>query len=147
MKKHKASEDIGEADLSGDHKQMMEAERAIDLELEKAEQEFIKPKEREKKNKWDGLESGFVENDDEKSLEASYSGIKLKYALKKEEIIACLNHCNNSKHFYFKKLVQIVAIGIIAVFFLNVYFFMQNFSFLLLSLVSVLFLILISFFL
>lgn len=70
---------------------------------------------------WDGTESEFVEDDDAEEYEEKYSGIKLSYTLKREEIIACLKHVGYYKTGGTRQIVEMCLLTVLAVMFFIMY--------------------------
>lgn len=70
---------------------------------------------------WDGTESEFVEDDDAEEYEEKYSGIKLSYTLKREEIIACLKHVGYYKTGGTRQIVEMCLLTVLAVMFFVMY--------------------------
>ena len=54
--------------------------------------------EKEEKSNWDGSESEFVEDDDATEYEEQKTGVKINYALTREEIFKCIKHCGINKN-------------------------------------------------
>lgn len=54
--------------------------------------------ENEAKSNWDGSESEFVEDDDATEYEEQQTGVKINYALTREEIFKCIKHCGINKN-------------------------------------------------
>ena len=72
-----------------------EIERSF-LEEEEKLQEM--DEENEVKSNWDGSESEFVEDDDATEYEEQQTGVKINYALTREEIFKCIKHCGINKN-------------------------------------------------
>lgn len=70
---------------------------------------------------WDGTESEFVEDDDAEEYEEKYSGIKLSYSLKREEIISCLKHVGFNKNSGTRQIVELCLLAILVVMFFVMY--------------------------
>lgn len=66
---------------------------------------------------WDGTESEFVEDDDAEEYEEKYSGIKLNYSLKREEILSCLKHVGYYRLGGARQIVELCVLGILTVMF------------------------------
>ncbi len=92
-----------------------EIEKTLSLENEKLEKVT---ESNEQESNWDGSESEFVEDEKAPEYEDRYSGIKFQYALKPEEILACVKHCGISKNF---KLFVDVALFLFSILFLVLY--------------------------
>ena len=52
----------------------------------------------ENKSNWDGSESEFVEDDEATEYEEQQTGVKINYALSKDEIFKCIKHCGINKN-------------------------------------------------
>lgn len=72
-------------------------------------------------NDWDGTESEFVEDDDAEEYEERYSGIKLSYSLKREEIASCLKHVGFYKSSGIRQIVELCLLTVLAVMFFVMY--------------------------
>lgn len=70
---------------------------------------------------WDGTESEFVEDNDAEEYEEKYSGIKLSYSLKHEEIISCLKHVGFNKSGGTRQVVELSLLAILVVMFFVMY--------------------------
>lgn len=70
---------------------------------------------------WDGTESEFVEDDDAEEYEEKYSGIKLSYSLKREEITSCLKHVGFNKNSGTRQIVELCLLTILVVMFFVMY--------------------------
>lgn len=69
---------------------------------------------------WDGTESEFIEDDDAAAYEEKYTGIKLNYVLKANEIFSCLKNFSEYKQKRKKVIVQtIILILLIISFFVS----------------------------
>lgn len=68
---------------------------------------------------WDGSEAQFVPDDGAAEYEDQYAGIGLNYALRREEVLACLKRNEFSKHTGRRRIVETVALGVVAALFLS----------------------------
>lgn len=80
----------------------------------------------ESETEWDGSEAEFVEDEDAEEYEIPMAGIKISYALTKEEYYKCLSHSNLYKTQGKRAIIQTVLLSIIAVLFLISYFVGKN---------------------
>ncbi len=67
---------------------------------------------------WDGSESEYIEDDDAAEYEEKYTGIKLHYSLKSNEIFDCLRKFSNYKLKQKKSHIQTSILIVISVLFL-----------------------------
>lgn len=67
---------------------------------------------------WDGSESEFVEDDEAAVYEEKYTGIKLNYELKTDEIFNCLKNFSDYKRKNKKVIVETILLAIVFIGFL-----------------------------
>lgn len=86
---------------------------------------------------WDGSESEVVADDDAAVYEEEQTGIKIEYALRKEEIVSCLKHCGAYKSISKYSSIQISILAVFSVVFFASYFSNPIFINLLLGFLSI----------
>lgn len=92
---------------------------------------------------WDGSESEFVEDDDAEVFEEKYTGIKLNYELKSDEIFTCLKNFSEYKKNNKKIIVETVFLSIVFVGFLLSGIFKNDINGYIFSVISVLLIVII----
>ncbi|MDQ5983104.1 MAG: hypothetical protein RUMPE_00102 [Eubacteriales bacterium SKADARSKE-1] len=95
MKEHDSIDFVKKEDTATENLKKSN-EDGVEEEID-SDSEDYKEDEEKKEVEWDGSESEFVEDDDSLEYEEKYSGIKLSYALRKEEIVSCIKHCKSNK--------------------------------------------------
>lgn len=70
---------------------------------------------------WDGTESEFVEDDDAEEYEEKYSGIKLSYSLKRDEISSCLKHVGYCRNGSIRQIVELCLLTLLSIMFFVMY--------------------------
>lgn len=93
---------------------------------------------------WDGPEAELVEDDDAAEYEESHAGIKISYSLKKNEIYSCLKKSDSFKLRLRKSLIQMWILVVLFVFFCVTYFMVKNMGFLICTIFSAFFGILVA---
>ncbi len=99
-----------------------EASKEYEMAIEEAIMQTVKEDiEEEKKDDdspdWDGSESSFVEDDDAEEYEEKYSGVKLSYAISKDEIISCLRHNGSYRFSNVRFIVETIIFVVLAIVF------------------------------
>lgn len=97
-----------------------EASKEYEMAIEEAIMQTAKEDvEEEKKDDdspdWDGSESSFVEDDDAEEYEEKYSGVKLSYAISKDEIISCLKHNGSYRFSNVRFIVETIIFVVLAI--------------------------------
>ncbi len=77
---------------------------------------------------WDGSEAEFVEDDSSAEYEIPETGIKLSYALTKEEMYSCLNHSDMFKTKGAKAVIESIILALASVVFFTAYFTSTEFN-------------------
>ena len=70
--------------------------------------------ENEAKSNWDGSESEFVEDDDATEYEEQQTGVKINYALTRDEIFKCIKHCGINKNVKILGEVSLVFLSLLS---------------------------------
>lgn len=101
----------------------IEDEKQIEKEVLETEEEDNLKKDEET---WDGSESEFVEDNDAEDYEEKYAGIKVGYALKKDEIFSCLKHTGMFRANKTRSIVEICLLLVLSLMFFILFFVTSN---------------------
>lgn len=82
--------------------------------LEEDEKLQDNEEENDKKSKWDGSESEFVEDEEATEYEDQQTGVKINYALTREEIFKCIKHCGINKNIKILGEVTLVFLSLLS---------------------------------
>ncbi|MBR1778946.1 MAG: YcxB family protein [Clostridia bacterium] len=81
-----------------DLEEMKTSEEEIEKSLAEEDGSPEGKEEKEEDSNWDGSEAEFVEDDDALEYEEQNAGIKINYALTRDEIFNCIKHCGINKN-------------------------------------------------
>jgi len=88
-----------------------EIEKSLLEEDNKAEND---DEDEENKSNWDGSESEFVEDDEATEYEDQQTGVKINYALTRDEIFKCIKHCGINKNIKILGEVSLVFLSLLS---------------------------------